>query len=86
MTFQIFLPCYYGTQITTMSEKLSTSFFHSSWAHEDIHYRCSAKIFMEFVKRPIKISAIGIFEVNLEAFKTMSNSAYSLYAVFKRAS
>lgn len=85
MLFQAFLPCYYGTEITIMSEQLSSSFYQSEWLEEDRLYKSSAKIFMEFVKKPIKISSFGVFEISLGNFMRVCNSAYSLFAIFKEA-
>lgn len=68
-----------------MSRNLSTGFFHSEWYQEDVNYRNCAVIFMEYLKKPIKITAIGLFDINLESFTTICNAAYSLFAVFKKA-
>lgn len=86
MLIEIFLPCYFGEQIIKMSEKLSTAFFHSDWILESPRYKTLAKIFMEFVKKPVQLSVMGVFIINLENFTRICNSAYSLYAVFKRVS
>lgn len=82
---QILLPCYYCERIKNISMKLSTSLFHSDWMHQDEEFRKNMKVFMENAKKPLKISALGIFEVDLEIFMRIANSAYSLYAVFKRS-
>lgn len=83
MLFQIFLPCYYGNQISKMSDEISLKFFHSEWYREKPAYKSTARIFMEFAKKPVKICAIGIFDINLATFTFICNSAYSLYAVLK---
>lgn len=80
----VFLPCYYGTELTAMSDKLSECFFHSDWFEEDQKYRNSSKIFMEFVLQPEQIYTVDIFEVNLENFINICNFAYSLFAVLKK--
>lgn len=68
-----------------MSKKLSTGLFHSDWYYENQSYKKSMTIFMEYIKKPVKMSAIGLFEVNLESFTSICNSAYSLFAIFKKA-
>lgn len=41
-------------------------------------------IFMENTKKDVKISAFGLFHVNLATFGTIINSAYSFFAVLKQ--
>lgn len=82
---QILLPCYYSQRVTTQSENLSAALFHSDWLAEDIGYRKIMIIFMENTKRPLRILACGFFKVNLETFVRIANTAYSFFAVFKRA-
>lgn len=80
-----YLPCFYGSEIIATCEKLSSGFFHTDWFMEDRHYNSMSIVFMEVSKRPIKMSAVGVFEINLGTFLRICNSAYSLFAVFQRA-
>jgi odorant receptor len=84
MTLEIFLPCYFGNELSVASSKLSTALFHSDWINGNKHFRKNVKIFMENTKKEIKISAFGVFEVNLATFSRICNSAYSLFAILKR--
>lgn len=81
MLIEIFLPCFYANQMTYASAKLSTSLFHSSWVNLDSNFKKAMKIFMENTKQPINYIALGLFKVNLETFTSISNFAYTLYAV-----
>lgn len=83
MTFQIFLPCYFGNEILISSQQLSMNLFHSDWTSKSHKFKIAMKLFMENAKKPIKITAFGVFEVNLATFTSICNSAFSLYAVFK---
>jgi hypothetical protein len=67
-----------------MSEKVSIALFHSNWHSADPKFKTLVKIFMEFAKKPIKFRAMGTFEVNLENFRAVCKSAYSLFAVFQK--
>jgi hypothetical protein len=58
--------------------------FHSDWFREDRSHQKNALIFMEMAKKPVKVSAAGLFEVNLEVFVRICNAAYSLFAVLKK--
>ena len=82
MAFEIFLPCYFGNEVYVSHGKLSESIFHSDWTNESKEFKMAMTIFMENIKKPLKISAFGIFHVDLENFMTIMNSSYSLYAVF----
>jgi odorant receptor len=84
MSFEIFLPCYFGNELSKASSKLSTAVFHSQWTREN---KCDEKckmIFMENLKKDMKISAWQFFNVNLESFTTIVNATYSLYAVLQK--
>lgn len=82
-SLQILLPCYYSHRVQIMSDNLSASLFHSDWFNEDAEYRKIVEFFILNAKRPLKISALGIFKVDLETFVRIINSTYSLYAVIK---
>lgn len=81
--FGIFLPFYYGNRVEFESEKLSASFFDSAWYDEEKDYKIYGKIFMEAMKKPIKLSIFKIFDVNLKTFGRICNATYSLFALFK---
>lgn len=86
MMLETFLPCYYGSLITIMSKSFSTRLFNSDWIQADESHKSKVLILMEFAKKPVTISAAGIFIMNLDTFTRICNSAYSLFAVFKRVS
>jgi hypothetical protein len=81
---QFFVSCYFGSKITEVSAKISSSVGHSEWMLEDREYRQCVRIMLEFAKKSIKISSFGIFDVNLETYTWVCRSAYSLFAVCKR--
>lgn len=84
MVLEIFFPCYYGSKIMISSEQLSTSLFSSNWIPECKEYLSAMKIFMENVKKPVEIKALGFVPVELGTFAKICNSAFSLFAVFQR--
>lgn len=83
MTLEILMPCYFGSEMISASEKLSARLFHSNWMDKPKDFKCAMKIFMENAKKPMKLTAFGIFELTLESFLKIINSAYSLFAVLK---
>lgn len=60
------------------------NFFHTDWFRENSKYKKTSIIFMEVLKKPVKISVAGVFDVNLTTFTKICKSAYSLFAVFKK--
>jgi 7tm Odorant receptor len=83
-TLQILLPCYFANNLTLASEQLSMSLFHSNWTNESKKFKTAMKLLVENSKKPLRISAFGVFNMNLENFLRITNSAYSLYAVLKK--
>jgi odorant receptor len=84
MTLEIFLPCFFGNELSFATSKLSTALFHSAWMNQDKSFRTNVKFLMERFKNEMKISAFGVFEANLVTFVRIVNSAYSLLAILKK--
>lgn len=78
--FQLIIPSYYGNEIAILSDRLSTSLFHSKWYEENDQK--TTLLLSEFLKRKIRITTFKIFQVDFGTFMRVCNSAYSLYAVF----
>lgn len=84
VVIQIFLPCYFGTLVSVSSSELSTAIFHSKVWYEK---RTDAKlmlIFMENLKKDLKISSFSLFSVDLNNFTSIINFAYSMFALLKK--
>lgn len=84
MLVQVFLPCYYGSELTSASEKVSTALFHSDWIGKDKKFRSAMKIVMENCQKPLKLCAWGFVFIDVEMFSAICNTTYTLYAVFKK--
>lgn len=84
MVTQIFIPCYYGTELKLAYDRISDSLFHSEWMYEDMESKKIISFIMEHSKEPMKIVAFGIVKIDLSNFGTICNSAYSLFSVFKK--
>jgi hypothetical protein len=83
--FQIFVPCYYGNEVMLASQKPSSALFYSNWIKSNQKYKKSMKIFLENLKNPIKVIAVdGLVNIDFGTFRKICNSAYSLYALFKK--
>lgn len=84
MVLEIFLPCYFGNDLSIASKLLGESLFHSEWANGSNKLKQIVMIFMENTKKEIKITAFGLFNVNLATFTSIGNSAYSFFALLKQ--
>lgn len=85
MVLQIFLPCYYGNDVSEASNNLSNSLFHAEWLQTSKRFKTAMKLFMENTKRQVIISAAdGFFFVNLAGFLKICNLAYSVFALLQR--
>lgn len=83
MIMQIFLPCIFGQLLSNAYEELNSSIYRANWVPREKRFRSSLTIMMENFKETVKISAYGLFNVDLETFTKVGNSAFSLYAVLK---
>lgn len=83
MALHFFLPCYFGQHVEDTYDQLSTSFYESNWINQSESFKKLMRVMMENLRKPEKVSAFGVFTVNLENFKNAMNSAFSLYAVLK---
>lgn len=81
MAIQIYLPCYYGNEITINSGNLNNALYHSNWTDLNIKTKKLMYIYMEFLKRPIVLKAGKFFNIGLGVFTRVMNNAYSLFAV-----
>lgn len=81
MALQIYLPCYYGNEITINSGNLNNALYHSNWMELDIKTKKMMYIYMEYLKRPVVLKAGNFFHIGLGVFSRVMNNAYSLFAL-----
>lgn len=73
MTYQIFIPCYFGSIVTAKSEQLPLAVFGANWLDGGSRgLRSSVTIIGERVKRAITPFAGGLFAVGLPTFVSVS--------------
>jgi hypothetical protein len=83
MVLPIFLPCYFGSEMSAASEKLTQTLFHTQWIGQSKSFKQTMTIFMENNKKALKFAAFEIFTFNLEKFVKIINSVYSFYVVLE---
>lgn len=82
--FEIYLPCYYGSEMERSSDNLMDAIYQSDWLNCDLKTKKLIVKFMENLKRPMKINFYLIFDVKLELFAKIMNAAYSFYCVLSK--
>ncbi|XP_016990104.2 odorant receptor 94b [Drosophila rhopaloa] len=86
MIVQIFLPCYYGNELTVHANALTDSVFATNWLEYSVGTRKLLNCYMEFLKRPVKVRAGVFFEIGLPIFVKTINNAYSFFALLLKMS
>ncbi|XP_001358106.2 odorant receptor 94b [Drosophila pseudoobscura] len=86
MIVQIFLPCYYGNELTFHASALTDSVFRTNWLEYSVPTRKLLNCYMEFLKRPVKVRAGVFFEIGLPIFVKTINNAYSFFALLLKVS
>lgn len=65
---QIYWPTSLGSEITEESNKIVTSLYESEWITADCKSKKIINTLMEMVKKPLKITVIKVFHVDLTTF------------------
>lgn len=81
MLLEIFLPCYFGSEILTNSQELLTSIYHSNWTVTNKRYKTMMLIFVERTKKSLSVSAVRVVQLNLETF-TRVNIAKQIWSKY----
>ncbi|EDV43031.1 uncharacterized protein Dana_GF16718 [Drosophila ananassae] len=86
MILQIYLPCYYGNEITIHANQLTNEVYHTNWLHCRPPIRKLLNSYMEYLKRPVNVRAGNFFAVGLPIFVKTINNAYSFLALLLNVS
>ncbi|EDV54074.1 odorant receptor 94a [Drosophila erecta] len=86
MILQIYLPCYYGNEITVYANQLTNEVYHTNWLESRPPTRKLLTAYMEHLKKPVAIRAGSFFAVGLPIFVRTINNAYSFLALLLNVS
>ncbi|KAJ3663404.1 hypothetical protein Zmor_007670 [Zophobas morio] len=78
---QLFLYCWFGTEVETKSSKIPYATFMSQWYEQPLHIKKNLLILSERCQRPIQITAINLFALSLKTFVNIIRTAWSYFAV-----
>lgn len=65
---EIFLPCYFGTELMIKNYNLTTATYSSNWTEFPTSMQKSIVVFMEFSKRPRILLSGKLFSLSLNSF------------------
>lgn len=68
----IFWPAYYGNEITQRSSSVTKALYMTNWVDADKSYKKNLLIAIEMMKKPIKLTALYVFDINLDNFVFVS--------------
>lgn len=81
--YEIFLPCFYSTQLSSASEDLLTAAYSSEWYKiKDLKFRKSFIILRENAIKELKFSFAWL-DNNMMTFSSIIQSAYSYYSLLR---
>ncbi|CAK1579415.1 unnamed protein product [Parnassius mnemosyne] len=83
MLVELFLFCFYGSEVTHASEKLMESAYFMNWLETPIQHRKNLILFMERLKKPILPKAAIIVPLSNTTFISIVRSSYTFYAFLK---
>ncbi|XP_037041997.1 putative odorant receptor 71a [Bradysia coprophila] len=83
MLNEIFLPCYFGTILTSTNESVSKAIYSSNWPDLSQSFKNTMIIFVEQLQRPRIMKSGKIFTLSLISFLTVINRSYSMFAVLR---
>ncbi|XP_059053660.1 odorant receptor 94a-like [Achroia grisella] len=82
---QVFIYCYFGSEVTYESEILTGSVYSMNWLDLPVKLRRTIIIFMERIKRPITPMACYIVPFSNATFVSIVRSSYTFYAFLKNS-
>ncbi|XP_036218492.2 odorant receptor 94a [Bactrocera oleae] len=78
VSLQMFLPCYYGNELTIESEKLGIHLYSCDWTAMSAVNRRLIFFYMESLKKPLVLCAGKFFEIGIPIFSKAMNNTYSV--------
>ncbi|XP_063986102.1 uncharacterized protein LOC135167151 isoform X2 [Diachasmimorpha longicaudata] len=83
--FQLVVYCWGGSMIICESELISSAAYKSKWYQGDREFQRNMQIFSAMTRKPLYLSAFGVFQLSLPTLKNVIIKSYSAMALLKRA-
>ncbi|KAJ3663402.1 hypothetical protein Zmor_007668 [Zophobas morio] len=78
---QLFLYCWFGTEIEFKSSKIPSATYMSRWYDQPLYVKKNILILSKRCQRPMEITAINLFALSLRTFVNIIRTAWSYFAV-----
>ncbi|XP_021204320.3 odorant receptor Or1-like [Bombyx mori] len=84
MLAQLFIYCYYGTQLKVESESVNTSLYCSNWLSSLPKVRRQMLIMMQYCSKPLTPRTAYVIPMSLETYISVLKSSYSLFTLLNQ--
>ncbi|XP_073956091.1 odorant receptor Or1-like [Choristoneura fumiferana] len=85
MTFQVFLYCYQGNQLSEESIEIAGAAYACPWYSCSTRLRRGLLVLMERTRRAARLTAGGFTTLSLTSFMAIVKTSYSLFTVLQQA-
>lgn len=79
LSAEIFLPCYFGTELMLKNNQLTTAIYSSNWIGFPIYYQKMIINFVELSRKPRYLIAGKLFNLSLTNFLLVSKIVLLCY-------
>lgn len=69
---QIFLPCYFGSDLGLSAGELANANYHANWLRQDAKFKKNMIFFMEYLKKPPLLKAGNYFPITRGTFVSVN--------------
>lgn len=76
---EIFLPCYFGTELMLKNKNLTTAVYSSNWTEFPVYIQKMMVVFMEFSKKPTIMLSGKLFSLSLNSFLVVISLRLFMY-------
>ncbi|RZC38123.1 7tm 6 domain containing protein [Asbolus verrucosus] len=84
ISVQVFMYCWFGNEIEIKSSKLPYAVFESDWTGFPQKMKKYMIIFILQIRKPLQISAFGLFYLSLDTFVKILRTAWSYFALLRQ--
>lgn len=73
LLLQIFMPSYFGNEISLRFQNLTNAIYTSNWRRLTIEQKRLIIMFMQYLNKPVVLMACHLFPINRESFLSVNS-------------
>ncbi|KAJ3663408.1 hypothetical protein Zmor_007674 [Zophobas morio] len=81
LAVELYVFCWYGNEIEIKTSKIPYCIYSSNWIDISLGVNKNIFIFVERCQKPLKITAINLFDLSLKTFVVIIRSSWSYFAL-----